>query len=407
MKIHFTFRTIAAAMLLGGMIATTPALAQHRQPRGGSQSQSHSSAPRERVERPSSSMRHDAAPSVSSGRERSTVNRGQSNGGSYNRPSSSSSGRNPGRDSGGSHHGGGNYSGGGHHGSGNYSGGSSSSSRPSTLRNRSVAPDIRTERPSFNNGAVSRGESRSINDRNRGGSGIDNRGGNDRDNNRGGTGNYGNRPGRGGNNDGNYGNRPGRGGNDRDRDNRGGNYGNRPGRGGNSNHDGHGNHFNRPDNRGGNHGGKDRPGGFNARPDNRPHHERPGGGDPNRFSRYHQYRYHDGFRPHGPHHDRFYDHYRYGWNRPIMPPVRPYRHTIWYYRPTIPYGFRPYRNAPIVDGILGLFFGTLYDASLDYLYYNGFAIDGYYDNIVYLRDVPLFDYEWPDVMLRYDDYNQL
>ena len=90
-----------------------------------------------------------------------------------------------------------------------------------------------------------------------------------------------------------------------------------------------------------------------------------------------------------------------------MPPVRPYRHTIWYYRPTIPYGFRPYRNAPIVDGILGLFFGTLYDASLDYLYYNGFNIDGYYDNIVYLRDVPLFDYDWPDVMLRYDDYNQL
>lgn len=397
-------------MLLGGMIATTPALAQHRQPRGGSQSQSHSSAPRERVERPSSSMRHDAAPSVSSGRERSTVNRGQSNGGSYNRPSSSSSGRNPGRDSGGSHHGGGNYSGGGHHGSGNYSGGSTSS-RPSTRSDRPVVTRPQTgDRPSVNRGATtSRPENRSFNDNNRGnrpgyGGGNDRdgnvnrpgRGGNDRD-----GGNV-NRPGRGGNDrDGGNVNRPGRGGNDRDRDNnRGGNYGNRPGRGG-GNHDGHGNNF-RND-----HGGKDRPGGFNARPDNRPRHERPGGGDPNRFSRYSQYRYHDGFRPHGPHHDRFYDHYRYGWNRPIMPPVRPYRHTIWYYRPTIPYGFRPYRNAPIVDGILGLFFGTLYDASLDYLYYNGFAIDGYYDNIVYLRDVPLFDYEWPDVMLRYDDYNQL
>lgn len=230
----------------------------------------------------------------------------------------------------------------------------------------------------------------------------------------------GNRPNRGGsgNSDGGIINRPNRGGNDRGGNDRDG-YGKRPGRGGSGNdlgnrhggsgnyNDGHGNNFNRPDNQGGNHGGKDRPGGFNARPDNRPLANRPGGGDPNRFNRYSQYRYHDGFRPHGPHHDRFYDHYRYGWNRPIMPPVRPYRHTIWYYRPTIPYGFRPYRNAPIVDGILGLYFGTLYDASLDYLYYNGFDIDGYYDNIVYLRDVPLFDYDWPDVMLRYDDYNQL
>ena len=258
----------------------------------------------------------------------------------------------------------------------------------------------------MNSGSTStRPESRSANDLNRG-----NRpGGSDRDGNRGGS-DFGKRPGRGGsgNSDGGILNRPNRGGSDRDGNRGGSDFGRRPGRGGSGNYnDGHGNNFNRPDNQGGNRGGKDRPGGFNARPDNRPHANRPGAGDPNRFNRYGQYRYHDGFRPHGPHHDRFFDHYRYGWNRPIMPPVRPYHHSIWYYRPTIPYGFRPYRNAPIVDGILGLFFGTLYDASLDYLYYNGFNIDGYYDNIVYLRDVPLFDYDWPDVMLRYDDYNQL
>ena len=388
MKIKFTHKTIAAVLLLGGMLVATPSLAQHRQPRsGGSSSQQRSSAPRERVERPSapsssSQSRRDISTS-SPGRDRSTVTRNQSSGTST-RPSSSSV------------------------------------SRPSTRSDRpSVSRPQTNERPSVNRStSTTRSENRSFNDNNRG-----NRpgSGNDLGNrpSRGGSGNHDggiiNRPSRGGSdggnvtrpsrggNDGGIINRPNRGGNDRGGNDRDG-YGKRPGRGGSGsgNFDNHGNNF-----RNDKGGGKDRPGGFNARPDNRPRHERPGGGDPNRFSRYNQYRYHDGFRPHGPHHDRFYDHYRYGWNRPIMPPARPYRHTIWYYRPTIPYGYRPYRNAPIVDGILGLFFGTLYDASLDYLYYNGFNIDGYYDNIVYLRDVPLFDYEWPDVMLRYDDYNQL
>ena len=390
---NFTHKTIAAALLLGGMLVATPALAQHRQPRGGgSQGQGRSSAPRERVERPSvsssssPSTRRDVSPSVSSPRERSTVQRSEIRGGSSSRPSSSSS----------------------------------SVSRPSTRGERSVTRPQLNDRPSMGTPpSTSRSESRTINGGTRpsGGGDLGTRPG------RGGSGNFEggnvNRPSRGsGKHDGGIINRPPRNGNDRggnDRDGYGrrpgnsgngsgndnGGYGKRPGSG-SGNFDNHGNNF-RNDNR----GGKDRPGGFNARPDNRPRNERPGGGDPNRFGRYNQYRYHDGFRPHGPHHDRFYDHYRYGWNRPIMPPARPYRHSIWYYRPTIPYGFRPYRNAPIVDGILGLFFGTLYDASLDYLYYNGFNIDGYYDNIVYVRDVPLFDYDWPDVMLRYDDYNQL
>ena len=407
MKTKTTYKTIAAALLLGGVLLATPAYAQHRQPRSG-QSGSSSSAPRERVSTPSRSssssvsaprervstrssssssatgpreqVSRPSTPRVSSsnhrdmnttsGRDRTGMGRGSSNGSSGNHQGGNYGGRKPGG-----------YSGGSHSGSGSSSG---TTTRPNTYSGRGTAPDTKfNDSPITTNRSVTRSDSRTTNDNYRGG----NRGGNDRDGNRGGNGNYGNR-----------------GGNDRD-SNRGGNgnYGRRPGGNGGSNHGGTGNNFsNRND-----HGGKDRPGGFNARPDNRPRHERPGGGDPGRFNRYNQYRYREGFRPHGPHHDRFYDHYMRGWNRPIMPPVRPYRHTLWYYRPTIPYGFRPYRHAPIVDGILGLFFGTLYDASLDYLYYNGFNIDGYYDNIVYLRDVPLFDYEWPDVMLRYDDYNQL
>jgi hypothetical protein len=60
----------------------------------------------------------------------------------------------------------------------------------------------------------------------------------------------------------------------------------------------------------------------------------------------------------------------------------------------------------VIDRILGLVFGTLYNASLDYLYYNGYYIDGYADGIIYLRDVPMLNLYWPDVMLNYE-YNKL
>lgn len=77
---------------------------------------------------------------------------------------------------------------------------------------------------------------------------------------------------------------------------------------------------------------------------------------------------------------------------------------IWYYRPVIPQGYRYYASAPIITGVLGIEFGTYLDATLNYLYYNGYDIDGYQDNVVYLRDVNMMGYSWPDAMLQYDDY---
>ena len=72
----------------------------------------------------------------------------------------------------------------------------------------------------------------------------------------------------------------------------------------------------------------------------------------------------------------------------------------------IPAGWHPYAGAPVIDRILGIVFGTLYDASLDHLYYNGYFIDGYADGIIFLRDVPMLNLYWPDVMLNYE-YNRL
>ena len=71
------------------------------------------------------------------------------------------------------------------------------------------------------------------------------------------------------------------------------------------------------------------------------------------------------------------------------------------HRPPIPYGWHYYVGAPRISTVLGLTFGALWATSLDYLYDMGYAIDGYYNNVIYLRDIPMLNYTWPDVMLNY------
>ena len=174
---------------------------------------------------------------------------------------------------------------------------------------------------------------------------------------------------------------------------------------------GHDNHGGKPDgghngnigngNRGGKdnkgHGGKD-----NNRHDRggRPGNDRHGYDHNNHFD-YGSHHYRNDF-----HHN--YTNHSWSWSRPLPPPARPYRPAplVWY-RPVIPVGWHPYAGAPIIDRILGITFGTLFDSSLDYLYYNGYEIDGYADHIIYLRDVPLLNYIWDDVMLSYDSYDRL
>ena len=193
--------------------------------------------------------------------------------------------------------------------------------------------------------------------------------------------NNGRRPGGNNRNMGNNGNRPGN--SDRNM----GNNGNRPG----------GNDRNRPGNSETHRQGQGPAGGGI-------NHNGPGAGRPD----YDRYRYSSDHRLPQPRvNDRFHDHYRYNdwsWNAPMRPPHRPYRpHDPWFYRPVRPYGYTIYASAPIISGVLGLEFGTPFGSSLNFLYYNGYEIDGYYDNIVYLRDVPMLDYVWPDVMLQYDN----
>ena len=185
--------------------------------------------------------------------------------------------------------------------------------------------------------------------------------------------------------------------------------------GGNHGGNGGGNYRPGDNNGGGNHGGNYRPGDNRGNhrpggnyghggPQHRPHHGGINHGGPR--PDYNRYRWTSSFRPR-VRHDRWYDYYRYNrwsWRAPIAPPVRMWRpRVVWYYRPVIPVGFRYYASAPIITGVLGLEFGTYLDASLNFLYYNGYNIDGYQDNVVYLRDVQMMGYSWPDVMLQYDN----
>lgn len=96
------------------------------------------------------------------------------------------------------------------------------------------------------------------------------------------------------------------------------------------------------------------------------------------------------------------------WHTPVAPPhrsFRPVHHHIC--RPVPPPGFRPWHRAPIISGILGLTFGTAYYTSLDYLFTRGYEIDGYYNGVVYLRNIQELNCFWPDVMLNYGSRNAL
>ncbi|MDE6327196.1 MAG: hypothetical protein K2L91_01570 [Duncaniella sp.] len=87
----------------------------------------------------------------------------------------------------------------------------------------------------------------------------------------------------------------------------------------------------------------------------------------------------------------------------VRPPHRPHRPPMVRpaYRPVPPPAWRPRRGLPIVRGILGLTFGAAINVSLDYLYNNGYTVDGYGNDIVYLRNVPALNYIWTDAALYY------
>lgn len=88
----------------------------------------------------------------------------------------------------------------------------------------------------------------------------------------------------------------------------------------------------------------------------------------------------------------------------VAPPMRPHRPVASHWsRPVPPPTWRPVPSAPSISAILGIAFGSAFNVSLNYLYNSGYSVDGYGDNMVYLRDVNQFNYFWPDATLYYNN----
>ena len=188
----------------------------------------------------------------------------------------------------------------------------------------------------------------------------------------------------------------------------------RPGNNGNS-RPGNGSNNSRPGNNG-NHNGNSKPGNngnYNpGKPGNNGNHNgnyKPGNNGNHNGNHNSGVSHWPGYRPpsgpapvvrHGTH--------RPNWSTPVPPPHRNYRPVCRPIpRPVPPHGYHPCHTAPVIHTILGITFGTLYNASLDYLYSKGYEIDGYADNTVYLRNVPEMGYTWPDATIYYDSYGRL
>ncbi len=69
--------------------------------------------------------------------------------------------------------------------------------------------------------------------------------------------------------------------------------------------------------------------------------------------------------------------------------------------PPRPAHWHPGPRVPLLQSILGITLGTALNVSLNYLFNQGYAVDGYGTDVVYLRNVPQLNLYWPDATLYY------
>ncbi|MDE6449955.1 MAG: hypothetical protein K2L41_07725, partial [Muribaculaceae bacterium] len=95
--------------------------------------------------------------------------------------------------------------------------------------------------------------------------------------------------------------------------------------------------------------------------------------------------------------------HNHGGYHPTPPP--PPRHDHWprYHRPTPPPRYVCHHHGPSFGSILGMVLGTAYNASLSYLYNNGYTVAGHGNNSIYLNNVSQMNYRWPNAVLYYNN----
>lgn len=83
-------------------------------------------------------------------------------------------------------------------------------------------------------------------------------------------------------------------------------------------------------------------------------------------------------------------------HRPSMPPAW----QVW--RPTPPpMSYRPYSSWPRFSTVLGIPFGATISVSLNTLFNLGYTVLSNYGNVVYVQNVPMMGYNWPEATLNY------
>lgn len=86
------------------------------------------------------------------------------------------------------------------------------------------------------------------------------------------------------------------------------------------------------------------------------------------------------------------------WNRPYRPgfaPHRPFR------RPLPPATWRPTVRLNLWTNILGISVGVSINNAIDRLLYNGYTVNGYNSDCIYLTNVPWGGIYWPDATMYY------
>ncbi len=81
--------------------------------------------------------------------------------------------------------------------------------------------------------------------------------------------------------------------------------------------------------------------------------------------------------------------------RPGIPPHRPFA------RPVPPASWRPVHSHSLFAHVLGVTLGMTISNAIDQLLYNGYTVEGYGADEVYLRNVPQFDCYWPEATMYY------
>lgn len=89
----------------------------------------------------------------------------------------------------------------------------------------------------------------------------------------------------------------------------------------------------------------------------------------------------------------------------MAPPIRPGRpiYSGGWHRPLPPQAWRPTYTRPLVGSFLGLTFGIAFNSALDYLYNSSYAVDGYGQQEVYVRNVSELNFMWDDATLYFQN----